>query len=233
MSVAFDPRERAHLRVVGADVPARGQAEARCGRADWIELLWCGLTFDLEGIGPAPGPDWPTIDHAFDFAGKSASPQFEAMRLVPGPHLAGGERTLPVVRSLIGLARDMTECFDAIEAVVWPPSRSVIGRRFFESTTTAWLDGGAFPALGLTAFRECFDGALQSVGLDYFIGQELRIEPSLSSDRVAATRLGIRLVNQLVIMGALSHPEHVIAPDGSRLVMTPSSNGRFVRVQSE
>ncbi len=132
---------------------------------------------------------------------------------------------------MLELARDMIHHFEGIEGAVWPASRSVIGRRFFESTVTAWLSGGAFPALGMTAFSATFDGALQSIGLAYFIGQELRIEPSLASDKPAATRLGIRLVNQLLIMGGLSSSEHVIAPDGSRLVLAPSANGKFIRVQ--
>lgn len=107
---------------------------------------------------------------------------------------------------------------------------SVIGRRFFESVATAWLEGGAFPALGLTAFRETVDGALQSVGLDFWIGQELRLEPPISHDKVAATRLGVRLINQLILVGAMTQAERVTAPDGSRLVMRPSTNGKFIRV---
>jgi hypothetical protein len=173
------------------------------------------------------------IENHFDFDRALTFTGHEALRLVPSDHLRGAEASLPVLRVAAGLLRDMLLYFDEIEAVVWPPSSSVIGKRFFESTVTAWLEGGAFPALGLTAFKQVMDGGLQSVGLDYLIGQELRIEPPLSTDKVEATRLAIRLVNQLVLVGGIEDSERVVAPDGSRLVMRPSRNGKFVRVWKE
>lgn len=140
---------------------------------------------------------------------------------------------MPVVKGLVGLARDMVHHFDDLKAVVWPAAASAIGERFFESISTAWLEGGAFPALGLTAFRETVDGALQSRGLDFWIGQELRIEPPLSSDKVAATRLGVRLINQLVLVGGIDGDERIVGPDGARLILRTSRNGKFVRVARE
>lgn len=137
------------------------------------------------------------------------------------------------MRGLVALARDLAHHFEDASAIVWPPAKSAIGRRFFESITTAWIDGGAFPALGLTAFQETIDGALQSVGLTYWIGQELRIEAPLSSDKVAATRLGVRLINQLILLGGLDDSERIVAPDGSRLVMRPSRNRKYIRVWRE
>ena len=74
------------------------------------------------------------------------------------------------------------------------------------------------------------DGALQSIGLDFWIGQEIRIEPPLATDRVAATRLGVRLINHLIMVGGLSQAEPMTAPDGRKLVLTPSGNRKFVRV---
>jgi len=200
---------------------------------NWLELLRDGLTFDLTGLAPGRPCDPPVIEHRFDLEGITGLSSCDAMRIVAGRHLVGGKRTMPVVRGLLALARDLVHHFDDLQAVVWPASKSAIGRRFFESTTTAWLEGGAFPALGLTAFRESIDGAVQSVGLDFWIGQELRIEPPLSSDRVTATRLGVRLVNQLIMVGGLEESERIIAPDGTRLVMRPSRNGRFIRVWRE
>jgi hypothetical protein len=61
----------------------------------------------------------------------------------------------------------------------------------------------------------------------------VRIELPLSTDKVAATRLGIRLVNQLVIMGGLTQSERITAPDGTRLVIHPSRDSTIVRVWRE
>lgn len=227
--------------------PLRDHAEpdeASCGRSAtrtrtraaehlWIELLREGLTFDLIGIAPGEPSLFPRLTHRFDLADMPDAARFEAMQIIPGQHLAGGERSVPVVMGMVGLARDFVHHFKTLTALAWPPSASAIGRRYFESISTAWLDGGAFPALGLTAFSETEEGALQSEGLDFWIGQELRIEPPLANDKVAATRLGVRLINQLVLVGGLDQSERIVAPDGTPLVMRPSRNGRFVQVWRE
>jgi hypothetical protein len=203
------------------------------GQRHWIELLSQGLTFDVSGLASGPESDFPTIAHRFDLPEAPTPDGYEALTLQPGPHLAAGGRSVPVIRVMLGLACELVRHFDDLAAVSWGPSQSAIGRRFFESVTTAWLDGGAFPALGLTAFAETADGALQSIGLDFWIGQELRIEPPLSADRVAATRLGVRLVNHLVITGGLKDIDRIVAPDGTRLTLRPSRNRALVSVWRE
>ncbi|MEQ8412082.1 MAG: hypothetical protein RIC51_06445 [Erythrobacter sp.] len=236
VSLSYDPLDGPDAELVPASAQAHEPGEpAQSDLAEkvWVELLRDGLTFDLRGMAPGRACPVAHAEHLFDMEEASAPSSCEGMRIMPGPHLAGGERTVPVMRGMVALARDIVHHFSDLEAVAWPPAKSAIGRRFFESTVTAWLEGGAFPALGLTAFSEGLDGALQSVGLDHWIGQELRIEPPLAADRVTATRLGVRLVNQLVLVGGLDESERIIAPDGTRLVLRPSRNGRFIRVWRE
>ncbi|MGB3472235.1 MAG: hypothetical protein WBA51_15575 [Erythrobacter sp.] len=237
ISLTHDPSDDARPHLVDTDtIPtpksndATAQTSTPCKDEIWVELLREGLTFDLGGLAQGAPSAFPAIEHRFDLESVPTTFTYEALRLVPGQHLAGGERSMPVVKGLMAVARDLTHHFEDLEAVVWPPSQSAIGRRYFESTSTAWLEGGAFPGLGLTAFRETVDGALQSVGLEFWIGQELRIEQPVSSDKVAAIRLGVRLINQLIIVGGLDESERIVAPDGSRLVMRPSRNGKFIRV---
>lgn len=236
ISVSHDPLGEPPLYLVttdGENVEPQNDAHLDVEDRVWLELLQDGLTFDLFGLFPGASCSFPKTEHRFDLDQSPGAMRLEGLHLVPGQHLAGAANSMPVMRGLIALARDLVNHFEDLVAVVWEPSSSVIGRRYFESVSTAWLDGGAFPALGLTAFRETIDGALQSVGLDFWIGQELRIEPPLSNDRVAATRLGTRLVNQLVMVGGIDQAERVTAPDGTRLLMRPSRNGRFVRVSRE
>ncbi len=236
ISISHDPSDGASLQLVAADgeeLPSSTEIRPEPHDDIWVELLREGLTFDLRGIAPGQSCAFPEVEHRFDLKREPGTAEYEALLLEPGQHLIGGEASLPVVKGMIALARDMVHHFEDIVAVVWPPSKSAIGRQFFESISTAWLEGGAFPALGLTAFREVIDGALQSVGLDFWIGQELRIEPPLSADKVAATRLGVRIINQLIIVGGLEESERILAPDGTRLVMRPSRNKKFVRVWRE
>lgn len=236
VSLTHDPADDTALHLVAADgqqVGLSGVDGSSTTDSVWVELLRDGLMFDLSGLSIGDAAEFPTIEHQFDLESIPRPAQYEALQLAPGHHLTGGDRSIPVVKGLMALARDLVHHFEDIEAIVWPPSSSAIGRRFFESVSTAWLDGGAFPALGLTAFRETIDGALQSVGLDFWIDQELRIEPPLSTDKVSATRLGVRLVNQLVLLGGIDGSERIVAPDGNTLVMRTSRNGKFVRVWRE
>lgn len=203
------------------------------GQQEWIELLRDGLTFDLSGLAPGPAGAFPQIAHRFDLPALPQPEAYETLTLRPGPHLAGVANSLPLIRTMLALACDLIRQFADLAAVCWGPAQSAIGRRFFESATSAWLDGGPFPALGLTAFVETNDQALESTGLAYWIGQELRIEPPLSADRVAATRLGIRLVNHLVIIGGLMQDDRIVAPDGTRLVLRPSRDRALINVWRE
>jgi hypothetical protein len=236
VSISHAPLDDAMARLVPADATdASAELPISCDHSNsvWIELLRDGLTFDVCGLAPGSSCTFPEIEHRFDLDQQPNTLRMQAVRLLPGQHLRGGESSMPVAKGMVALACDLTHHFEDLQAVVWGPSASAIGRRYFESIATAWIEGGAFPALGLTAFRETVDGALQSVGLDHWIGQEVRIESPLSDDKVAATRLGVRLVNQLILIGGLDESERVIAPDGTRLVMRPSRNGKFVRVWRE
>lgn len=237
VAISHDPQGDMPVHLASSD----GQSVAEEGgtlaniRADlaWAELLSEGMTFDLSGLAPGKPVAFPTFDYMFDFAARPEASDYEVLHLAPGHHLAGGERAVPVAKAMLSVARDMVEHFDDLEGVVWPASSSAIGHQFFESVITAWFEGGPFPALGLTAFRETTDGALQTEGLSFWIDQELRIEPPLSNDKVSATRIGVRLVNQLVLVGGVETSERVVAPDGTRLVLRTSRNGKFVRVWRE
>lgn len=203
------------------------------GQLHWIELLRSGLTFDCSGLAPGSAAPFPQLAHRFDLPALPDPATCEALVLRPGPHVAAGGNSLPLMRELLALGCDLVRQFDDLVAVGWSPAGTAIGRRFFESVTSAWLDGGPFPALGLTAFVETPDGAIETTGLAFWIGQELRIEPPLSADRIAATRLGIRLVNHLVLIGGLQEDDRIVAPDGTRLVLRPSRSRAVIGVWRE
>lgn len=233
ISISFDPVERPKIRLVASDGKLDREADhGTHSDSNWLELLSEGLTFDLSGLKPGPHADIPPIEHRFDFDQALTSKLDHAVNIRPGAHILEAAGTVPVLKGLLRIARDLIQHFEQVEAVVWPYSESVIGRRFFESTVTAYLEGGAFPALGLVAFHETVDGGLQSIGLSHVTGQELRVEPELVSDKLLATRLAVRLINQLVLTGALQRAEEVVAPDGRAIRLEPSNNGRFVRVRS-
>lgn len=209
-----------------------GEGESS-GRAEppWLELLIGGMTFDLRGIAPGPAYTAADLRNRYDVPTDFAETIGEALSLSPGPHLAGGRATVPVVRVQTALVAELVRRLPSAVSVAWPPARALVGREFFLSMADNWVAGGPFPALGLTAFRQMLGGAIQSEGLAFFTGQELHFDNALFPDPAAAVRLGLRLVDELVGNGPLCEAGSLIGPDGSRIGLRPSGNGRFLRVE--
>jgi hypothetical protein len=206
------------------------------GEPLWLELLADGLTFDLVGIAPGPAArgTLPAVGAQMrnryavrpDFAEAAA----EALSLAPGPHLRGGQSAMPLVRAQTALGAALVRQFPRVEAVAWVPARTLMGPAHFLAAIEAWLAGGPFPAPGLTAFRHIMGGALQSEGLAFFTGQELHFEHVAFPDPVAATQLGLRLVNELVKHGPLTTRTAFAGPGVAPVAIEPSRNRRFLRV---
>jgi hypothetical protein len=200
-----------------------------------FELLRDGLTYDLLGL--ASGRSHPEqVDpfitrHRFGFRGEVYSSSLECMSLQPGPHLSAGMHSVAVVRTLASIAVTLAELLPGLIAVAWPPARSIVGVEFFRSSVSAWLSGGAFPSLGFAAFEDDLEGGIVSVGLSWFTGQEIRLANNIAIDRAGAAKLGVRLVNHLVSQGKLVENEFVVGPDGGRLALEPTRDGKVVRVR--
>ena len=223
-SVSYDPGESHSSSNNSWSSDLAGSADA------WIELLVNGLTFDMVGLAPGPSVSAPDIEFRIDCAGDLDLADYELVGLAPGPHLSGGARSLVVARSISGLACRLSEELGNVQGFFWLPSLSVTGPEFFTATVDAWIAGGPFPALGLSAFRATGDGGLESVGLSFFTGQELMLGSDLATDPAAATRLAMRLVHQLALHGPLEQPQIVMGPDGAQLNLEADSTGFYVKV---
>lgn len=195
----------------------------------WLELLADGLTFDLLCLVPSDPCPLPEGGYMFDLPAGINGARLEAIELRPGPHLAGGETMMPVVRAMASLAAALCALPDVV-AVAWHPARSWLGPRYYASIIGNWLEGGVFPGLGLVGLADAADGGMQSEGLAFFTDQELRIEPELTDNRSFAAKIAVRLIDRMVEHGQLRQAELVVGPDGRNLRLEPSANGRFVRV---
>ena len=206
-------------------VPLRSSDNKNC----WLELLASGQTFDISGLSGGSARPTPACAYRFDLPDNIGAGVIEAVALHPGPHLADGERMLPVVKVMMGLAAELCG-LDRLVAVAWHPARSWIGPNYFTSVTRNWLEGGVFPSLGLVGLDVSADGGMQSEGMDFFVGQEVRIEPELAEDRAVATNIARRLIDHLVEKGPLTEVQQMAGPEGKALRVEPSANQRFVRV---
>ncbi|AKQ42373.2 hypothetical protein CP97_10570 [Aurantiacibacter atlanticus] len=196
----------------------------------WLELLATGLTFDLTGLSPHKAHPVPASVHSFACARDFDQSELEAITLSPGPHLASsGVIMFPVVRCLALLAAQLTQ-LSGVQAVAWHPARAISAPDYFRRGVFGWVDGGAFPGLGLTALVTNPDGSLQSEGLDIFTGQELLLPAEMCADRSQAAKIALRLLNWLVEHGRIGQTFAFTGPDGEPLVLEPQGETGFLHL---
>jgi hypothetical protein len=195
----------------------------------WLELLVNGLTFDLTGLAPAAAAESPPFVHRYGVPGSRDPEAFEAVALSPGAHLAGAEAMIPVVRSAAGLAATLAD-LPRCEAVGWRPARAVAGVAHFRQGVDAWLGGGAFPALGMTALTRNGSGSLRSEGLDFLIGRELVLQPS-GAPPAEDAKLAIRLIDMLVQRGMGEGVITMEAMPGITVTLTDDRGQRVVNAE--
>lgn len=198
--------------------------------ANWVELLKSGMVFDLLGLDDGPPIAAENCSNRVGLSSDLMEDVGEAVALQAGEHIASGVNTLPVLREYLAVAAHFIRRFTQIAQVHWLPSDAAIGPDFFAKSVESWVGGGPFPAIGLIAFKRMATNSIQTGGLSWIIGQELMLEGELADDPAYATRLGIRLINQLVHGGQLTEPERILAPDGTQLHIAPSENQKFIRV---
>jgi len=196
----------------------------------WLELLTDGLTFDISGLNPTAGL---AINHVVQSVGFDSVPDphaCEAVCITTGPHLGSGWTMLPILRSLAGLASELTGLEGCI-GLYWPAAACLSAPAFIRSSVTRWLDGGVFPGLGLASLILLPDGTLQSKGLALFTGQEMQVAPDLGADRTERSKLALRLLDEFVTEAPVTRTVELAGPDGSRLTLRPIERGRIVRVE--
>lgn len=166
------------------------------GRA---ELIANGLMFEIDGLAPGAGEQACSPRDSYGFAEAIKFEGLEAVRIYPGHHLSGGVSLDPVIRALLALAAELAVALP-VRAVHWHPADTAIEPRAFSRAVLAWLAGGAFPALGLTALSALADGSVVSRGLAHFVGQELTLRGGAEAHRM---KLAAQVVDQIVRNGPL------------------------------
>ena len=216
-----------------ASSPADPQTQEGAGvvsEGPWLELMVSGLTFDLLGLAPGPGTTMPDVAHKLACTHDLENDAIEAIALVPGPHLTDGANSLPVVRALVELGCALARNLEHAHTICWSPARTAMDPLAFCRSVDAWLSGGPFPALGLAAFVVNDDGAMTTEGLNFLFGHELRFHPELSYDRLEATKIGMRVIHEIVGRGPVSQPWEFEIGGNSRLLLSPSNLAHLIEV---
>ncbi len=195
----------------------------------WIELVASGLTFDLRGLAPGMAAPQVPANHLYGLPEDIGQLALEPVLLTPGPHIASGGATMPVVRTLMRLAATLALELPVV-AVCWDPAGAWMDPKYFSRIMFSWLSGGAFPALGLVGLRWRHDGAVESAGLEFFTGQELCVGQRAGEGGPDTMKLAARVIDRLVAHGRLDRAEIFAGTDGEALRAEPSPDGRRVVV---
>ncbi|WP_336986593.1 hypothetical protein [Altererythrobacter aquiaggeris] len=226
LSVSHDPRSNDNLHENAHNNPNDAANESAGARQGWLEILHGGMTFDITGLRPADALPVSRGENLFQMDQTWPTSSLAALPITAGPHLAGTENTLPVVRALLDLAAQLSE-IEGCVGICWRPARSWMGRKYFQTIVNEWMKGGPFPSLGLVSLRPALDGALQSEGLSFFLDRELRIAPEIAADRISATKVASRLIDSLIEEGPIHEPLKFEGMSGERLRLDVSANQRY------
>lgn len=191
-----------------------------------LECIVSGLAFDIATHDTWDDANDLMVEHTFD-VDADLLPVRAGLSIVPGPNIASAAHALPVVRAGAALVRSVCDIGEPL-AVIWRPIGSAMSVAYFCGAADIWLDGGPFPALGLTTLREAPDGGLHSQGLAIFTGQELRLSPAIAETGAQAYALGARLIDRLVEGTPVREAFALPAQDGRTVHLAPSPNYRFV-----
>lgn len=214
------------------DTPDRGIAASIGHRRDRdagsMEVIVNGLAFELSGLAPADPVESTGSSHAFGFAGAIPRAGIEAIQLAVSGHVLAGMRLAPVQRGILHLAANLSLRLHPV-AVIWHPASTMLEPRHFARIVYDWLAGGGFPALGLAVLVVDSDGSIASRGLEFFTGQEIRMEGRAYDAPGEAMGLATRAIDWLVRHGTLE--ETCVMPGGPEILLAePSLTGRHVWV---
>jgi hypothetical protein len=195
----------------------------------WIELLASGLTFDLHGLAPSASAPVPAIGHLYGLPADIAKFEFEAIALEPGAHIAAAGAMIPVVRVLVGLAAQLALRLP-LTGVCWQPAQSWMEPKYFCRIVANWLSGGAFPALGLTGVVWRREGLLETAGLAFFVGQEVRLRQRPGETGSETIKLAGRIIDHLVRHGPVAGAQELVGLGPERLLAKPAPDGKVIEV---
>lgn len=208
---------------VGAAVSAR-PGDAREG---WCELVAHGLTFDLRGLVPGASQPLPAIGQLIGLDAERTTQPLAAFKLLPGEHIQSAAHQLPVVRVMSAIASALGTLPGAV-AIVWHGAGTWIEPRYFSGVVAQWANGGPFPAPGLVGLRRDAGGQIETQGLSFFTGQEMRIE---SGEGENLTPLAIRAIDMLADHGTLTGRHELAGLAGDRWWAETSPEGRLVVIR--
>lgn len=162
------------------------------------EIIYRGVSFIVSVKKPVN--DWNQFKNIF--CNVDAASIGCGVSISLGTHVAGGERVPAIIQALLEVARRLGSSLGA-QAVIWHPAGVVSGFAYFSEAVGDYSAGGAIPVLALVNFKAGSDEVINSTGLSYLSGQELRVARS-TMDNSDMMRRVVRVVHDVAVNGQIS-----------------------------
>ncbi len=172
-----------------------------------------GLYLEIESE-PLSGDAGRVAEHLFDVQ-KSSLDGSHALTISSGAGAEGWGDPVELLRAQCTLALQLLN--DDARGVLWSGADSLMGADYFRRMVGIWMEGGAFPALGLAALIREETGVVRSVGLDVLVGQDVAVLPASGMSAADQARLAMRVMDFLVREGPVQQDQSV-AVDGFGMV---------------
>jgi hypothetical protein len=186
-------------------------------------LVWNGLQFTFSAS------DWPVQagDAQAIFCSKIDESNGASFALNFSDHVAGGNRIPELAKAFLQFAAILTKHLGPAR-LYWTPANLLVSPDYFVDSVTDYAEGGAFPVLSTIdlAWQQEED-ALQTTGLDWFAGQEIRCA-QVNADRQNWLRRVVRLVHDIATNGPMIADQNVPDLDESRRVSLVVEDGGLV-----
>lgn len=166
-------------------------------------LLLCIADETIPGEGGSPSA---IPQHRFQIDDDAINGCF-AVAIAASPAYGSDCDPVELLRRQCALALELLD--EDTMGVFWSASDSLMGADYFRPMVSIWLDGGAFPALGLTTLARDEAGSLKSTGLDLLIGQEVAVLPSADMDVRDQARLAVRVIDFLIREGPIQQDQAI------------------------
>ncbi len=142
----------------------------------------------------------------------------KAVGITLGQHLVTGKHMPPVNLALLSIARTIGVELEAI-GIVWLPAKLHVDFAYFSAAVDQYSESGIFPTIVQIALQSPGNGRLETRGLTYFAGREVRTLYPEQQNRRAWMSHFLRLTGAVMSGQRLTKETAILnsAPDDARL----------------
>lgn len=136
--------------------------------------------------------------------------------------MQAGARIAPVAQCLLRAGVTLGKATGAV-TVYWEPAGTVSSLDYFGEAVDGYAEGGPFPALAVVRFMVDSQN-VQTVGLDWFSGQEVQFARKGLTQTESIKRL-VRIVHDVAVNGAVKDRQTVAGmKEGEAFSLEPSAS---------